>query len=82
MKKIIITIEVDGENVNVSTETNDSEKEVVEMDDKIENKEFSDYARFFDDECTGWTKDPKYNLMYLKTQQAYCNELLSLFKGE
>lgn len=76
MKKIIITIEVDGENVNVSTETKDSEEEFVEMDDKIKSKEFSDYARFFDDECTGWTKDPKYNLMYLKTQQTYCNELL------
>lgn len=36
----------------------------------------SDYARFFDDGCTGWTKDPEYNLMFLKDQQRYANDLL------
>lgn len=36
----------------------------------------SDYARFFDEYCTGWTKDPEYNLMFLKTQQAYANDVL------
>lgn len=37
---------------------------------------YSDYARFFDDGCTGWTKDPEYNLMFLKDQQRYANDLL------
>lgn len=36
----------------------------------------SDYARFFDDGCVGWTKDPEYNLMFLKDQQRYANDLL------
>ena len=36
----------------------------------------SDYARFFDDGCTGWTKDPEFNLMFLKDQQRYANDLL------
>lgn len=36
----------------------------------------SDYARFFDDGCNGWTKDPEYNLMFLKDQQRYANDLL------
>ena len=36
----------------------------------------SDYARFFDNGCTGWTKDPEYNLMFLKDQQRYANDLL------
>jgi len=36
----------------------------------------SDYARFFDDGCSGWTKDPEYNLMFLKQQQATANRLL------
>lgn len=36
----------------------------------------SDYARFFDSGCTGWTKDPEYNLMFLKDQQRYANDLL------
>ena len=76
--KIIITIEVDGEKVNVLTETKESKKEVVEMDDKIKNKEFSDYARFFDESCPAWEKDAEYNLMYLKKQQTYCNDLLKM----
>ena len=38
--------------------------------------EHSDYARFFDQSCDGWTKDPEYNLMFLKDQQRYANNLL------
>lgn len=37
---------------------------------------YSVYARFFDDGCIGWTKDPEYNLMFLKDQQRYANDLL------
>lgn len=37
---------------------------------------YSDYARFFDDGCTGWTKDPEFNLMFLRDQQRYANDLL------
>lgn len=37
---------------------------------------YSDYARFYDDGCTGWTKDPEYNLTFLKHQQAYANDKL------
>ena len=37
---------------------------------------YSTYARFFDDGCTGWTKNPEYNLMFLKNQQRYANDLL------
>jgi len=37
---------------------------------------YSDYAKFFDDGCTGWTKNPEYNLMFLKDQQRYANDLL------
>jgi hypothetical protein len=36
----------------------------------------SDYARFFDETCVGWEKDPEYNLRFLKLQQAYANEKL------
>lgn len=36
----------------------------------------SDYARFFDDGCSGWTKDPEFNLMFLKDQQRYANDML------
>lgn len=38
--------------------------------------EYSDYARFFDETCAGWTRDAEYNLMYLKQQQNYANDKL------
>lgn len=37
---------------------------------------YSMYARFYDDGCTQWSKDPQYNLMYLRSQQNYFNDLL------
>ena len=36
----------------------------------------SDYARFFDESCPAWDKDPEYNLMFLRRQQDYANDLL------
>lgn len=37
---------------------------------------YSEYARFFDDGCNGWTKDAEYNLMFLKNTQNTANDLL------
>lgn len=34
------------------------------------------YARFFDDGCTGWTKNAEDNLQFLKLQQSYANRKL------
>lgn len=36
----------------------------------------SDYARFYDDGCIGWTKDPETNLIFLKHVQAMMNDKL------
>lgn len=36
----------------------------------------SDYARFFDESCIGWTKDPELNLVFLKQVQAMANDKL------
>ena len=38
--------------------------------------QYSEFARFFDDGCTGWCKDAEHNLMFLKQQQAYANKIL------
>ena len=38
----------------------------------------SDYARFYDDGCTGWSKDPEANLMFLKAQQSFANKKLQV----
>ena len=62
-------------------ETTVDEKTGEEKDTKknvnvADPNNYSTYARFFDDGCTGWTKDPEYNLMFLKNQQRYANDLL------
>ena len=63
--KVTITIEIDDEELYseiVTTEKNQNSP--------------SQYARYFDGACVGWTKDPEYNLMYLQTQQVNANSKL------
>lgn len=48
-------------------------KTVMVADDP---NQYSDYARFFDDGCTGWEKDSEYNLMFLRSEQNYANDRL------
>lgn len=48
------------------------EEETKVMDPNL----YSDYARFFDEASSYWQKDPEYNLMFLKAQQQYANDLL------
>lgn len=73
--KIIITIEVDGENVTVSTETNESTK-VIEQNEEEKEHNVSEYAQWFDDGCFGWEKNAEYNKMFLLQQQQYMNDRL------
>lgn len=53
-------------------------KETVEKKtiNVVDPNMYSDYARIFDNGSTGWTKDPEYNLMFLKNQQNYANDKL------
>lgn len=41
-----------------------------------EFSEASEYARYFDEYCLGWEKDPELNLYYVRMQQAHANDLL------
>ena len=34
------------------------------------------YSKFFDDSCTQWSSEPDYNMMFLRAQQNYYNEML------
>lgn len=53
-----------------------SETTVTETVNTVEPNLNSDYARFFDECSPYWEKDAEYNLMFLKRQQDYANELL------
>lgn len=68
-KKKIDMIETDPET--------GKEKKVKKTVDVVEGVDgCSEYARFFDDGCTGWEKDSEMNLMFLRAQQQYANDLL------
>ena len=58
------------------TDDDGNETTVKKTVEVAELNEPSDYARFFDDGCTGWSKNPEFNLMFLKQQQGYANKLL------
>lgn len=49
-------------------------KKTVEVVDPYGS--YSEYAKFYDDGCTGWCKDPELNLMFLRHQQDAANDLL------
>lgn len=49
------------------------EKRIVNVPDSNQHSEF---ARFFDEWCADWQKDPEYNLMFLRRQQDWANEVL------
>jgi hypothetical protein len=63
----------------------DTEKITTEgKDGKTKTKEVkivgpnsaSVYARFFDEYCKNWKRQPEYNLLFLQCQQNYANDLL------
>lgn len=60
----------------VKTNKKGQEKVVTKTVQTANVDECSDYARFFDEACSGWTKDPEFNLMFIRRQQDYANECL------
>lgn len=58
------TVEVTGDNGR--------KKKVV----RVAPGESSMYARFFDERSPSWSKDPEINLLFLRCQQDYANDLL------
>ena len=53
-----------------------SETTITEQVKTMDSNLYSDYARFFDEYSPNWQNDPEYNLMFLKAQQQYANDLL------
>ena len=53
------------------------EEKTVEKTVKVSDPNtYSDYARFFDETNPNWEKNSEYNLMFLRSQQAYANDKL------
>lgn len=53
-----------------------TETTITKTVETAEFKSESDYSKFFDEYCTGWTKDPEYNRRFLNLQQSYANKKL------
>jgi hypothetical protein len=54
----------------------DPETKKKELVTRVAEGSPSIYARFFDQYSTQWSKEPEYNLIYIKCQQNYANDLL------
>ena len=61
-------VEVLDENGNPT-----GEKKII---NEVTKTEYSDFSRIFDSSCAAFTKDPEANIMFLRRQQDYANELL------
>jgi hypothetical protein len=64
--------------VEKEVETKKGKKTVTETVSVPNIDQYSDYARVFDASSTNWKKDPEYNLMFLRAQQAYANNMLQV----
>lgn len=58
------------------TDEKGNEKTVKKTVDVVDPNAISEYARFFDDGCVGWTKDPELNLIFLRQQEAAATKRL------
>ena len=55
---------------------NGEEEVIKETVNVADPNTYSDFARFFDESCRGFCKDPEANLVFLKAQQNWANEKL------
>jgi len=79
-----------GEEIDNELRYNVKTTEIITKDEKGKEKKevvkttdgegvitgYSDYAKFFDASCEAFTKDPEFNLMFLRRQQDFANEKL------
>jgi hypothetical protein len=58
-----------------TVESEDGKKKVVKHV-RVSGESPSQYARFFDDTCEPWVRNPEYNKVFLQAQQNYANDML------
>jgi hypothetical protein len=51
-------------------------KEITLRHRVVKSGEPSQYARFFDQMCSSWNREPEYNMLFLRSQQNWANDLL------
>lgn len=58
-------------------EVHDTKKGVVQKKNLVHMNGASQYARLFDEMNPNWSPQPEYNLIFLRAQQTYANQLLN-----
>lgn len=72
-----IRYNIKAEEVETVVKNEDGTETIVKEEVKtMDPNTYSEYAKFFDESCAAWQSDPEYNLVFLKTQQQYANDLL------
>ena len=66
------------ESTDVEEEYTDEKgkKKTKTVEEKSIDISKNQYAKFFDESCPDWEKNPEYNLMFLQAQERYANDLL------
>jgi len=67
---------VQSEITVTETDENGKTKKLKAVVESVDPNGISQYARFFDEGSVNWSKTPEYNLVFLKCQQNYANDLL------
>lgn len=58
------------------TDEKGKEKNTKETIEVVDPALTSPYSKFFDESCPDWHKNPEYNLMFLRSQQSWANDIL------
>lgn len=64
-------IEVEETNAKGETKTKKVKGATI-----VGNDEYSPYAKYFDEGCRNWSKNPEDNLVFLRSQQRYADDIL------
>lgn len=64
--------------VVIGTDENGKKIKTKETHNVLDPRTTSQYARFFDESSSIWERNPEYNLMTLRAQQNYANDLLKI----
>lgn len=65
---------IKAEKVNTKDENGKTKKETIDVVNPMES--ISDYAKYYDESCDGWSKDSDVNLMFLRAQERFANDKL------
>lgn len=76
LKYNLVTKQVEETVVNEDGTETTVKKEIQAMNGITDPSMYSQFARFFDDGCSGWDPNPEYSLMFLNQQQNWANDRL------